>query len=84
MWDLVNKEFDRMGVPEEALAPYLKQISKSILEDHKGRWTGPWYRGDKKTIEKNTQALDEKPLQSLYIELSKLSHESGDQNEKGH
>ncbi len=77
LWDLIAKEVEKLGLPQKALDPYLKQVSKNILDDQPGRWTGPWYRHDKKTILKNQEALKNKPLHNLYSEFEKLSHTSG-------
>ena len=82
LWDLVSQEFDKVGLPKEALDFYLKQITENILENHKGRWTGPWYRNDENTIENNKKALDKTELKNLYIEMEKLSHKTGNRNEK--
>ncbi len=77
LWDLIDQEFQKLGLPKEALDPYLKQVSKNIQQGHPGRWSGPWYRQDQSTIEKNQQALQGRPLLNLYQEFKKLSQNSG-------
>ncbi len=77
LWDLIEKEVAKLGLPQQALDPYLKQVAKNILQDQPGRWTGPWYRQDKQTILKNQEALKGLPLYNLYNEFEKLSHTSG-------
>ena len=82
LWDLIHQEFKRIGLPESALNPYLQQVSKNIIENQQGRWTGPWYRKDQSTIQKNKVALKDRPLHDLYLEMEKLSAHSRFDNEK--
>ncbi len=82
LWQLVQKEFEKIGLPEEALFPYLKQITNNILEKQEGRFSGPWYRKDLKTIQLNETALSNSPLQSLYFDFEKLTSHRDQSNEK--
>lgn len=82
IWDLVAQEFERLQLPTSALEPYLKQVTKNILDNKKGRWTGPWYREDQETILRNREALSGSELKNLYLELEKLSHLAGHRYEK--
>lgn len=77
LWELLANEFQKMGLPEEAMLPYLKQTTENILQQSEGRWTGPWYRKDIETIEKNTKALANQDLGTLYQEMERLSHRIG-------
>ena len=82
LWDLISQECEKLKLPQEAFQPYLKQVTENILTQQQGRWTGPWYRKDKDTIEQNKKALEEGPLYNLYLELETLSQHSGMKNEK--
>jgi hypothetical protein len=82
LWDLVEQEFRKMGLPPEALKPYLEQVTNNIISKQEGRWTGPWYRQDTKTVEANKEALNDQCLLPLYSELEKLSRNTGHFNEK--
>jgi hypothetical protein len=73
LWSLIENEFEKLGLPRTALAPYLQQVCQNQLQGQPGRWTGPWYRQDNKTIEAHHKALLNTPLQNLYKELEKLS-----------
>ena len=82
LWDLVGNEFEKLGLPEQALEPFLKNITENIINKNPGRWSGPWYRNDKDTISRNKDSLKSGPLENLYIEMEKLSLNSGHHNEK--
>ena len=82
LWDLIEQEFAKMGLPHQAIEPYFQQVVENIEKDLAGRWTGPWYRNDKATIAKNHKALQGRPLQKLYDELTELSQLAGIHNEK--
>ncbi len=82
LWDLLETYFKELGIPHQALSIYLRQISKNIIDQKEGRLTGPWYRGDKKTIRNNKKALEQGPLLSLYQEFEKLTEHRGNSNEK--
>lgn len=84
LWDLILQEFSKLGLPQQAIQPYLDQVTKNIISDEQGRWSGPWYRQDKETIELNKQALHNSQLEGLYEEMQKLSQSSGHCNEKHH
>lgn len=82
LWDLMATQFKSLGIPKTAVDAYLNQITKNILEDKPGRFTGPWYRNDQQTIAKNKEALQSGTLLDLYNELEKLSATVGNKNEK--
>ena len=82
LWDLVQQEFRKIGIQQDAIAPYLSQVSQNIIDDQQGRWTGPWYRKDEQTIDSNKNALVGNSLQELYLQLERLSQHSGNNYEK--
>lgn len=82
LWDLVEREFSKLGLSHEAIEPYFRQVAFNIENNLEGRWTGPWYRGDQETIQKNHEALRGMPIQKLYDDLAELSRLAGNKNEK--
>lgn len=82
LWDLIEREFEKIGIKGDSLRPYLKQVSENILEDKKGRWSGPWYRHDTKTIDRHRAVLSKHQLGPLYAELENLSRNAGHFHEK--
>lgn len=73
LWELVFREFAALGMDAKALKPYLQQIAANIECEADGRFTGPWYRDDKKTIQQHLSVLDGTPLAPLYKEFHDLS-----------
>jgi hypothetical protein len=55
-----------LNLPKEILLPYLERVSQNIHVDVATALTGPWIRGDIKTIERNQNALAGTPLRALY------------------
>lgn len=76
LWDLASKELAKIGVPKQALAPYIQQVFLNTMTESPGRFTGPWYRNDKVTILNNQQALKNHNLEHLYDELAQLAQNS--------
>ena len=77
LWDLVSQHFNQMGIGNHHLKPYLRKIFENISNQTQGRWSGPWYRRDKKTIEKNKNSLNEISLKKLYEHFFELSKQAG-------
>lgn len=73
LWELMFKQFEKVGVPRQALLPYIHQISNNIVNKTEGRLTGPWYRGDTATIQQHQKVLQSTPLAHLYEEFYDLS-----------
>lgn len=59
IWMQTLNSFKRLGLPPEALKPYVKQIGLNFSKSGQAALTGPWIRRDFLTIEKNKQALQE-------------------------
>ena len=72
MWDTSTKEFKQLGVSEEALKPYIRQIAENYIHLSDKALTGPLARGDQRTILKHLDALERNPLQSLYYNFIDL------------
>ena len=60
-------------MPKDALKPYLQKTFANVLEESPGRFTGPWYREDKKTIFENKNSLKNSPFLNLYQNFEELS-----------
>ena len=75
LWDLVTQNFNQIGIDHHHLKPYLQRIFENISHQSQGRWSGPWYRKDQKTIERNKNALSGQ-LQELYENFFKLSKQA--------
>jgi 2-dehydropantoate 2-reductase len=69
LWEKAFAEFDaKLGLPREALLPYLGQICANLEAGVNGKsvLTGPLVRNDLGTIEKHVQALEGDPFQEVY------------------
>lgn len=69
LWEKAFAEFDaKLGLPREALLPYLGQICANLEAGVNGKsvLTGPLVRNDLGTIEKHIQALEGDPFQDVY------------------
>ncbi len=77
LWDLVIQRLTGMGIDNQHLKPYLQKIFENISSQTQGRWSGPWYRGDKKTIKKNRNSLNGSSLEKLYEHFFELSKQAG-------
>ena len=77
LWDLVGRDFNRLGIKDHHFEPYLKRTFENIYDQSEGRWSGPWYRGDMGTVNKNRESLAQSPLRDLYEQFFKLSKKAG-------
>lgn len=67
LWQKLFKGFEKeFGIPVSFAHPYLKQITKNLIEDSDKALTGPLTRGDQNTLEKNVAALKEDAFQTIY------------------
>lgn len=74
LWSAVSERFDgTLGLPAEALGPYLRRVLENSLEDPVGAPTGPIVRGDAQTISRNLTALGDDPLGSVYRAVAALA-----------
>lgn len=73
IWELARRELKKCGIPEKVLTPYLQQVTQHIVQNSPGRFTGPWYRLDHKTLEAHKESLSENPLGPLYTQLCQLA-----------
>lgn len=74
LWQKIFSEFERMGLPTEAIQPYLKTIFKNIEENPMGALTGPLARQDDITISKNLMALEDDEFQEVYLSFLKVKY----------
>ncbi len=66
MWQAVSQQFAALGLPEESLQPYLRQVLQNFIDHPQSALTGPLSRGDEQTIQRNLAALADHPLHDLY------------------
>ena len=68
IWSLSEDILETLGVPENALNPYIHQIAENYIATGTHALTGPWARGDEKTISQNITALAHKSdsLRQVY------------------
>lgn len=66
IWIQSENFLSEMGVPCGAMKPYLRQITENYLNSGASALTGPWARGDEKTIQKNLEALSQLDSSSLF------------------
>lgn len=67
LWMAVNHIYmKKLKLPDSFFAPYIHNCIDQFEVDPDHALTGPLTRGDKKTIQKNIQALRGSPLQEIY------------------
>ena len=69
LWRRAFDGFERLGLPQAALLPYLDRVAAN-LADSEDPLTGPLARGDRRTIERNLDALDGDPYRAVYRALA--------------
>jgi predicted short-subunit dehydrogenase-like oxidoreductase (DUF2520 family) len=69
LWRRAFDGFDRLGLPRESLLPYLERVAAN-LGDSDDPLTGPLSRGDRRTIERNLDALGGDPYRAVYRALA--------------
>lgn len=68
---------EELKLPNDILFPYLLQNTKNFINNPEQAATGPIQRNDFTTVNKNLQALENNPLESIYqtfIDLTKHSY----------
>ena len=75
LWQAAGKGFGELGLPSEALHPYLRQSLQNFLDDPCQALTGPLSRGDRYTVERNLAALSGKPHEAVYRAFIRLHPE---------
>lgn len=67
LWQKTIAEFEsRLGMPREALFPYLQQVSRNLQSNAATALSGPLAREDHKTIETHLRELDGDPFAQVY------------------
>ncbi len=73
LWQNVESSFKKdLGIPPEALKPYMRSIFENFLFDSSKALTGPLVRGDKDSIDKNLRSLQQHKLESSYQSMLEL------------
>jgi len=65
----------RFAMPASAAHPYLLRTMQNLLADGRRALTGPFSRGDDRTIAANLQSLAGDPFQAVYLAFARI-HES--------
>ncbi len=67
LWKKMLTEFEsRLGLPREAIWPYLDKVLEEFKRDPENSLTGPIARGDWKTIERNLESLKGDNFRTVY------------------
>jgi len=88
LWKGVSGRFEQQfNLPASSLHPYLKQVADNFMQAPEVALTGPLVRDDQATVARNIDALDEDPLQDLYLAFvrfyqSEMGKQDQDQMEK--
>jgi 2-dehydropantoate 2-reductase len=73
LWAKLFDDFEsKLNIPKESAFPYLKIIMQNLMEDHNKALTGPISRGDKNTMARNMQALENDKFKYIYQDFIKL------------
>jgi 2-dehydropantoate 2-reductase len=73
LWELIREKMNTIDLPSEILNPYMEQVFFNLINKDLGRMTGPWYRKDNETIERNLKSLESTNLMPLYKEFLNLA-----------
>lgn len=66
LWRLTGKELEKMNLPADLMNSYLLQNTQNFINNPEHALTGPFVRGDFKTIEQHQQVLQNHPLATVY------------------
>ncbi len=67
LWQKVIVEFEsRLGLPRDALFPYLAQVAGNLRRDAEHALTGPIARNDDETMRRHLRELDSDPYALVY------------------
>ncbi|MDZ4678477.1 MAG: DUF2520 domain-containing protein [Oligoflexia bacterium] len=73
LWQSLFETLEKkMMIPRSAALPYLQQTAKNLVTQSQKALTGPISRKDYSTILKNIAALDDNPLQEIYLSFVKV------------
>ncbi len=67
LWSKAFDDFDkRLGLPREALLPFLEQTCKNASLEGRSALTGPLARGERGTVRRHLRALENDPYGRVY------------------
>jgi len=72
LWQKMFAELERLGIPREAAHVYLETILHNTIKNPATALTGPLARGDKATVIKNIEALENDPFQEVYFTFADI------------
>lgn len=66
LWQKAFSGLEELGVPQEALIPYLRQTCDNLCARTGNPLTGPLARGDQHTLDRHLTVLDGDPFRRVY------------------
>ncbi len=67
LWQKLMRDFERdLHISANFSHAYLKQITDNLVNHYEDALTGPLMRDDKRTIQRNLQALEDDPFHTVY------------------
>lgn len=75
MWQAIGREMQRINLPTDVMSAYLLQNTKNFIQNPELSATGPFVRGDLKTIAKHQVALAAHPFAEVYQAFFNLNRE---------
>lgn len=66
LWSECLAEFERIGLPHQAVEPYLMQAARNAVSVGGSALTGPLQRGDLTTVQRNLESLRDLRLLKIY------------------
>jgi predicted short-subunit dehydrogenase-like oxidoreductase (DUF2520 family) len=83
MWKSISDRFEKQfELPATTLHPYLKQVTENFIQSPESAMTGPLTRNDQQTIDRNSDALADDPLQDLYAAFFRFYQQENMQDHK--
>ncbi len=71
LWAKAMEDFEtRLGLPREAIRPYLERTAANTLDQGRSALTGSLSRGECGTIERDLSGLDGDPFREVYLAVS--------------
>ncbi len=78
LWSYVIEKFETdLGLPADLLKPFAEKTLENIFRDSNSALTGPWSRGDIKTIESNLKSISDPQYKNVYEALAKTQIQHG-------
>lgn len=83
LWQKFFREMQDLGLPPETARQYCERVSENLLTDPATALTGPLVRGDRMTLLKNLNSLDNDPYQDVLQALIQAYHQESQRQKRG-